>query len=63
VVRLPDSWHSHNISYGLSAHTYIKHSLINLERMCDTVLNPSWYLLIPHTMLNLIILRSFLPGI
>ena len=36
VVQLPSSWKEHNISYGLSAHTYIGNCVPNLERMCDT---------------------------
>ena len=36
VVDLPPTWKDHNVSFGLSAHTYIKNCTENLERMCDT---------------------------
>ena len=33
VVKLPDTWDS---NYGLSARTYIRNSVSNLETMCGT---------------------------
>ena len=50
VVQLPSSWKDHNITYGLSAHTYIGNCIPNLERMYDTTFkhvsvpfNPNYY--------------------
>jgi hypothetical protein len=37
VTELPEPWRNHNVSYGLSAHTYIANCTINLERMCNTI--------------------------
>jgi len=36
VVEFPPSWKQHNVTFGLSSHTYIKNCVENLERMCDT---------------------------
>ena len=36
VVDFPPSWEEHNVSFGLSTHTYIKNCIENLERMCST---------------------------
>ena len=40
VNTLPPTWKEHNVTYGLSAHTYIKNCVPNLERMCDTTFKP-----------------------
>ena len=40
VIKLPSSWHSHDIKYGLSAVTYIDNCVTNLERMCETTFKP-----------------------
>jgi hypothetical protein len=36
VVEFPSTWKQHNVTFGLSSHTYIKNCVENLERMCDT---------------------------
>ena len=36
VVEFPPSWKSKNVSFGLSAHTYIKNCVGNLEQICNT---------------------------
>ena len=36
VVDFPPSWKSKNVSFGLSAHTYIKNCVENLEQICNT---------------------------
>jgi hypothetical protein len=36
VVEFPPTWKQHNVTFGLSSHTYIKNCVESLERMCDT---------------------------
>ena len=40
VVAFTPTWKEHNVTYGLSAHTYIKNCVTNLERMCNTTFKP-----------------------
>ena len=51
VVEFPPSWKSKKVSFGLSAHTYIKNCVSNLEQMCNTTfkqanvpMNPLYHL-------------------
>jgi hypothetical protein len=36
VVEFPPTWKQHNVTFGLSSHTYIKNCVENLERICGT---------------------------